>query len=175
MEKTIVVSEFVKKYDSTTDKMKLSVLKEIKSEKYIDYEIKIARMTNILQHTSFDTNGEIKFQSPAKHMLFAMAIIDMYTNLKINDNNIINDFNMLNKSGLIDVLLSVKDNSVIPTREIIECTSILNMLEDDFIANYCDLYSVIERVSTKILKQYMDIFNDVIEQLTNNKNAEDNY
>ena len=127
MEKTITVSEFVEKYEATTEKMKPVLLKEIKSEKYIGYMEKCLQMDRIIQSTNYNKDKDFHINSPMKYVLFTISMIEMYTNLKINEDDIINEFDKLNRAGLIDAIIYPTNGSeeVIPVKEIEECGELL--------------------------------------------------
>lgn len=154
MEKTITISELIERTADANEDEQFELLSQIEVEEYINYEDKVARMENIVQSTSL-LDGKVHFFTPMIPVLFTITIIDMYTNIKINNQNILAEFNLLKKTGLIDFFIS--EDGIIDDDEIAECNAILNMLKDDFTANNCGMHVLLDDKLDK-MKENIDLF-----------------
>lgn len=148
MEKTMTVKDLVQKYDAAVEKAKPIILKEIKSEKYIPYEAKIMNMGVIVNATHRKKDGSIYMNTPMQFVLFTLHIIDNYTNIKIDSTHLMDEFNMLHKSGLIDIIVHPHEwmTEIIPVSEINECAEILSMMSSDFMQNNFNLHALLREV-----------------------------
>lgn len=163
MEKTMTVKDLVQKYDAAVEKAKPIILKEIKSEKYIPYEAKIMNMGVIVNATHRKKDGSIYMNTPMQFVLFTLHIIDNYTNIKIDSTHLMDEFNMLHKSGLIDIIVHPQEGmtEIIPVSEINECAEILSMMHNDFMTNYCSMQSLFAKLSF----DSKEIMSEMMEQL----------
>lgn len=137
------VNEFVTKYKviKNEDTAKEYVEKHIKNV-YVPYEKKIDICERIINATSYIEVDGVKIykkNSPAEFMLFELNIIDLYTDIKVDFNSMLAEFNMLNEFGLIEAIASL-----IPTREYVEFNTLLDMKKDDTYQNERDLVSWFE-------------------------------
>lgn len=160
MEKTITVKELVEKYEAAVDKMKPNVLKNIKSKKYINYEDKIAAMDRVIIATHVNTEGTVRLHTPMKFVLFTVSIINMYTNILVDETKVLSEFNELHKVGLIDKLIHPKDGQevIIPLNEITECAEIMSMLGEDFMTNNYGIRALITKHMSDINKMLPEAF-----------------
>lgn len=164
MKKTLTVSELAKKYESAVDKMKPTVLKEVKSEKYIDYEDKITKMNNVIISTHVDKDTNVRVNTPMKFVLFSISVIDMYTNIQVDLKDVLKEFNMLHKVGLIDRLIhpNQEQDAIIPVNEVTECAEIMSMISEDFMVNnygvsamFNKFFIFMKEMLPNILNEYM--------------------
>lgn len=123
-----------------TDEEKLEMIRKHIKNEYIPYEKK-ANIANAIADNSYwiteklDDGTETKklhVNSVAKYMLTCIAIFDLYTDIERqkNDGKMLEDFNMLNESGVFDLLIQNIDQ-----RELKEFNMIVSMTCDDVIAN----------------------------------------
>ena len=138
----MTVKDLVQKYDAAVEKAKPTILKDIKSEKYIPYEAKIMKMGVVVNATHRKKDGSIFLNTPMQFALFTLYMIDNYTNIKIDKTHLMDEFNMLHKSGLIDIIVHPQEGmpEIIPVSEINECAEILSMMHNDFMTNYCSTH-----------------------------------
>lgn len=134
MNKKISVEEFVKGYKSiSNDKNKEMYVKKHVVDKYIPYEEKCSICSKIINASMYETIKEkkvFKQDTTSRYMLYSLQLISNYTDISINYKESLNDFNLLDKYGLIDViytLISQSEKSKIDT--------ILQMKLDDFYEN----------------------------------------
>lgn len=162
MEKIITLKELVEKIIDANDDEQFELLNQIEVQEYIEYQQKIVRMENIIQATSM-LDDKIHFTTPMIPVFFLVTIIDMYTNIKM-DNDALFDFNLLKQTGLDEFFVS-KEDGIIPYEEIEECNAILNMLKEDFVANNCSVYSYIGNELGKIKEQLNATFEPIVNTL----------
>lgn len=144
------ISAFMNAYNfRKTDEEKLEILKKHIKNEYIPYEQKAdvakAIVDNAYWKTRNNGNEEVKYlhiDSVACYMLKCMAIIDLYTDIERQkgDGKMLEDFNTLNKSGILDLIVQNIDQ-----RELREFNMILQMTEDDVIANEFENHAFITK------------------------------
>lgn len=142
--------EFVERYNNmATQQLKDRFVKEkIKITPYISIIKKEAYAQLIVNKTTFeqeayDDNGETKYRktdkirinSVAQYIQFCRAVIELYTDLEIdeNDKGFINGYDALKSSGLLDILMVGSDKAypLIPMSELNEFKTILTMKQSD--------------------------------------------
>ena len=144
------ILEFVERYNNmATQQLKDRFVKEkIKITPYISIIKKDAYAQLIVNKTTFeqeayDDNGETKYRktdkirinSVAQYIQFCRAVIELYTDLEIdeNDKGFINGYDALKSSGLLDILMVGSDKAypLIPMSELNEFKTILTMKQSD--------------------------------------------
>ena len=141
--------EFVEKYNNTANSsLKEQLLSKIKITPYVSIIKKDAYAQLIVDKTTFeqeayDDNGttkyrktdKIKVNSVAQYVQFCRAVIELYTDLEIDedDKGFIKGYDALKSSGLLDILMvgSDKDDPLIPMSELSEFKTILTMKQSD--------------------------------------------
>lgn len=167
----MTIKEFIEKYNIAKNNEKgLEIfLKEIVYlDKYVPYEKKIAICNRIIDTSYFnhefdDVGNVIKtdfhMDSTVAYLLTCLHLIQEYTNIDIDFEKNIEQFNELNKYGLIDILLNT-----IPSKELKEFQMIFNMVKDDLITNEYEIHSFIKNQISKITS----VFNDLIPYIIKN-------
>lgn len=142
------VLEFVKRYnDIATQQLKDRFIEEkIKISPYVSIIKKDTYAQLIVDKTmfkqeSYDDNGKTKYRktdkinlnSVAQYVQFCRAVIELYTNLEIEDGSFIKEYDALKSSGLLDILMvgSDKTDPLIPMNELSEFKTILTMKQSD--------------------------------------------
>lgn len=141
--------EFVEKYNNTANSsLKEQMLSKIKITPYVSIIKKDAYAQLIVDKTTFeqeayDDNGttkyrktdKIKVNSVAKYVQFCRAVIELYTDLEIDedDKGFIKGYDALKSSGLLDILMvgSDKADPLISMSELSEFKTILTMKQSD--------------------------------------------
>ena len=141
--------EFVEKYNNTANNtLKEQLLSKIKITPYVSIIKKDTYAQLIVNRTMFeqeayDDNGVTKYRktdkirvnSVAQYVQFCRAIIELYTDLEIdeNDKGFIKGYDALKSSGLLDILMvgSDKADPLIPMSELSEFKTILTMKQSD--------------------------------------------
>lgn len=132
------VKEFINKYNALeNNKLKEDFIKLNIISRYIPYENKITTCEKIIESSYYTKtvnnsveSKKIRINSPCKYMLYRLNIINNYTTMKIDFKNSLEEFNLLNKSGLISIVMEF-----ISKEELEEFDMVLDMIEKDFIAN----------------------------------------
>lgn len=141
------ILEFVEKYNNTTSSsLKEQLLSKIKITTYVSIIKKDAYAQLIVDKTTFeqeayDDNGKTKYRktdkirinSVAQYIQFCRAVIELYTDLEIEDGSFIKEYDALKSSGLLDILMvgSDKADPLIPMSELSEFKTILTMKQSD--------------------------------------------
>ena len=139
--------EFVEKYNNTANNtLKEQLLSKIKITPYVSIIKKDAYAQLIVDKTTFeqesyDDNGvtkyrktdKIRINSVAQYVQFCRAVIELYTDLEIEDGSFIKEYDALKSSGLLDILMvgSDKADPLIPMSELSEFKTILTMKQSD--------------------------------------------
>lgn len=141
--------EFVEKYnDMANNTLKEQLLSKIKITPYVSIIKKDAYAQLIVDKTTFeqeayDDNGVTKYRktdkirvnSVGQYVQFCRAVIELYTNLEIDDDDkgFIKGYDALKSSGLLDILMvgSDKTDPLIPMSELSEFKTILSMKQSD--------------------------------------------
>lgn len=128
--------------------LKEQLLSKIKITPYVSIIKKDAYAQLIVDKTTFeqesyDDNGETKYRktdkirinSVAQYVQFCRAVIELYTDLEIDDDDkgFIKGYDALKSSGLLDILMvgSDKADPLIPMSELSEFKTILTMKQSD--------------------------------------------
>ena len=142
------ILEFVERYNNMANQqLKDRFVKEkIKITPYVSIIKKDAYAQLIVDKTTFeqeayDDNGTTKYRktdkinlnSVAQYVQFCRAVIELYTNLEIEDGSFIKEYDALKSSGLLDILMvgSDKADPLIPMSELSEFKTILTMKQSD--------------------------------------------
>lgn len=141
------ILEFVEKYNNMANNtLKEQLLSKIKITPYVSIIKKDAYAQLIVNRTmfeqeSYDDNGVTKYRktdkirvnSVAQYVQFCRAVIELYTDLEIEDGSFIKEYDALKSSGLLDILMvgSDKSDPLIPMSELSEFKTILTMKQSD--------------------------------------------
>lgn len=138
--KDITFKEFIKKH-ITTD--------------YVDYVTKVVYCKNIIKASCYIKDGDREFiniNSENRYLFFVMRLIELYTDIEIDNENVVSEYDKLNKIGAIDVLISA-----IPEKEYTEFSTLLNMKMDDFRDNEYSITALLYN-----LKESLSLSEEVI-------------
>lgn len=184
------ILELVEKYNSYNNStLKESLLKDIKITPYVSIIKKDAYAQLIVDKTTFeqeayDDNGETKYRktdkirvnSVAQYVQFCRAVIELYTDLKIEDGSFIKEYDALKSSGLLDILMvgSEQRDPLIPMSELSEFKTILTMKQSDTQFNETTTQAFISKQIGRIsdlanatLTPLVDVVKNKIDSLSN--------
>lgn len=161
MEKEITLEKFVNEYTQrATDKIKEDYIRDtLNVTKYIEFAQKASIAENLVKRTTYvvDDKGNVtdtfQVNSLMRYMFFTLSVIDMYTNIIINWDNAVNEYDLLAENGLIGVLVSK-----IPEQELNEFQTIVNMVLDDIMQN--------EFTTQQFIRKEISRIEDVVKLLT---------
>ena len=152
-----------------TDEERLQFVKEYIKNEYVPFETK-ADVAKAIVDTSYwrtekiDGNKRkvLHVDSVANYMLKCMALVDLYTNIERqkNEGKMLEDFNTLNGSGILDMIIQ----SINP-RELKEFNMVLQMTQDDVIANEFENHAFISQQVERFGQLIGTALSPVIEQL----------
>ena len=157
MNKDFNVKSFVEEYEKQLmDADKAKFLKsKLKTEKYMPYADKLALAENIVKSSSYamvKEDGALKqtdriaLNSPMRYILFVMTVVDKYTNIEVNFQNIMPDFDALNFNSLIEVIFEK-----IGDKEISEFNTLVEMVLNDFMANKYEFKNYISDTLSRVV------------------------
>lgn len=184
--------EFVEKYNNTANNtLKEQLLSKIKITPYVSIIKKDAYAQLIVDKTTFeqesyDDNGETKYRktdkirvnSVAQYIQFCRAVIELYTDLEIEDGSFIKEYDALKSSGLLDILMvgSDKADPLIPMSELSEFKTILTMKQSDTQFNETTTQAFISKQIGRIsdlanatLTPLVDVVNKKFDSLSNDE------
>lgn len=166
MEKTITVDKLIENYTKlTSDKVK---------EEYLNRNIKVINNlsvavldvigTSIINASSFDKDNNIAIDSYKRYILSIFAYINNCTNIEVDSKNWTNEFDILNKYGLVEKIISM-----IPENVINDIDAVVHMKYDDLVMNYqLKRYDKISYIPESLLLGISDII-EKISEATENK------
>ena len=156
--KDIEVKDFVNKFKSlNTQAAKETYLKAVvKFINYMDFEVVQVLCDQILANSYYDKNGNIKVDTCKKYLMYIYIIFDQYTNITVHSDKWLEEFNSLNKYGLIETVCQLMPESLITTLD-----SVLKMKTDDLMTNYYEPHAFI---SNQVLK-YAPMIHGVIDKM----------
>lgn len=140
----MTVETFVKEYNMRSSlKLKDDYVKAHIVKDYLNYEEKLAICKGVVDTTSYvrvEGKKVYNVNTPAEYMHFVLRIIMAYTDIEIGkDNNMLADFNLLDKNNLIDIIIESIDKS-----EIQKMRTVLKMMKADIESNERTLVSYLE-------------------------------
>lgn len=121
------INEFVEMYEKNS---RIDIAKTIDAVPYIGIEYKRELAKLVIENCTSVVDGEIHIDSVERYMLFTIAVIAMHTNLEFSysedfDGSVIDDYDILCKSGLlVKIIDTFKDDYA-------SCQEILNMMTAD--------------------------------------------
>lgn len=154
-EKKIAILDFVKGFEKTAEHDKQKYINDnLKVIKYVPYLIKQMKAQHIIdcacwKETELANKSKRKdfsVNSPVKYLLFIRSIVELYTNLKVETEGFFEEYDMLAKNNLIDVILQH-----VPEKEIAEFQTMVNMVYDDLITNQYEGHAFIRNEVTRII------------------------
>lgn len=142
----MTVKEFLEDLNKVTGKSvkEERMKKNLNVKQYVSFVDKVNLAERVVYHSTHDFDqegnvvGDITINSISKYLLHVMGIIDMYTDLDINYNNLVEDYDLLNVNGLIQEIVTL-----IGEKEIAECQMLLDMKLGDFMQNRLSVYSFV--------------------------------
>ena len=143
------ILDFCKGYrNQPTDEAKVEYIKQnLVIRPYLPMLEKTALADRLMTATMYKYEGEgenrkrtdvVHINSIAQRVFFVKLIIEAYTNLQSTTKDFVGEYDALKQSGLYDVLLVDYEEapSLIPGREIAECTEIVELEISDIFRNY---------------------------------------
>lgn len=144
------VEKFINKYNDIlhnfSNEEAINFIKKRIITDYVEYSKKIAECKEIIKNSNYKTielNGHEKTiyykNTPNQYFSFICRLIINYTDIDILQDNVVVNYDLLNKSGLLTIILSA-----IPETELSEWTRLLEMIDSDEYENNRSLVSYID-------------------------------
>lgn len=143
------ILDFCKGYrNQPTDEAKTEYIKKNLTVKmYLPVLEKTALADRLTNATMYKHEGEgenrkrtdvVYINSIAQRVFFVKLILEAYTNLQSTTNEFVEEYDALKQSGLYDILLVDYEDapSLIPGREIAECSELVELKISDIFRNY---------------------------------------
>lgn len=173
------VKEFVEECNKVVnDSIKTSRISSyLKVKPYVNFLNKVALANRVVKRSVYDLdeNGipvSINVKSDVKYLLHVMGMIELYTDLEVNYDNILEDYDLLNQSGLlVDIIKLIGD------KEVGECQMLLDMKFADemqnklsaeaFISNQVERFGVLSgTVLAPIIESFTTAINNLAPEQT---------
>lgn len=136
---------------------------------YIPYEYKMAASRAIVRDSSYNgktPTGEDKFQldTPIRYVLFYVEVIISYTDIEVDREDILNDFNMLDENNILEQIIKYIET------DYRKFETVLSMVSDDFNTNNRTAVSFFENKINE-LYEFLKILGE--QELGKNKGVEE--
>ena len=144
--KYVSVKEFIKtiKNRASEDARRVYIEGTLAVKDYERYEVVCAICDQIIANSYFTTDGQFKVDSCKKYLLYVSALLNTYTNIRFDENDMLGDFNLLQRYGLIDVIINY-----IPEAQVTMFDSVLNMKSNDIMTNYYEPHAFVKEQLVK--------------------------
>ena len=158
-EKKITVDELIKKVETARKTKKDYPFEKHIVRNYMPYSEKEGLVKSIVRTTSYKKVEDTElYERNTLSMLFVltMKLIESYTHVSLNINDIVSDYDKLMESGIMDKLMDS-----IPESEITIIKGMLDMVRDDLEENTRSLVSFLE-TKTKAMEMAMGRFEKIL-------------
>jgi len=171
--KFVTVKEFVKALTnrSSDDARRVYLEGTLAVKDYERYEVVCAICDQIIASSYFTTDGQFKVDSCKKYLMYVSALLNTYTNIRFDENDALGDFNLLQRYGLVDVIINY-----IPDAQVAMFDSVLNLKSNDLMTNYYEPHAFVKEQVVKfapLIHKWIDSFlsmaEDVVKEIDINK------
>lgn len=150
----MTVKEFIEIY-----KADFSAIEQVEVKPYISVARKIEVIGNLLASIHF-SNNKFQINTPFVHLMLPLVVIDEYTNIDINFENVIEDYDALCEQDLIGKLIEK-----IKPKEVQEFTVLLEKSQSDMLLNNASPQSYITENVEKFSAIIGTLLSPILEQL----------
>lgn len=145
----MTIKEFCDGYNKLATQLQDKYIKDnIKIKKYVPFLTKVTYAENLTRVSMVDReSGNIHVNSAAGYLQFVRAVIELYTDLKIENPAFYEEYDMLKSSGILDKLIvgsSKEVPSLIPAGELAEFNTLCDMAKSDVMTNKATTRAFIE-------------------------------
>lgn len=171
--KYISVKEFVKtiKNRASEDARRVYIEGTLAVKDYERYEVICAICDQIIANSYFTTDGQFKVDSCKKYLLYVSALLNTYTNIRFDKNDMLGDFNLLQRYGLIDIIINY-----IPEAQVAIFDSVVNMKSNDIMTNYYEPHAFVKEQLVKFaplihgwIESFLGVTEEIIKDVDINK------
>lgn len=140
------IGKFIDEYVATKDpSAKERLAKKHVKTTYVSYAKKIDDAKRIVKHSCYDADERFMVNSPMRYMLFIICVVTNYTDLEFSKENTLEQFDLLLKHGIAEMLISIIGN------DYGSFETVLNMTFDDEYENNRSITSFTEHKMEAIL------------------------
>ena len=171
--KFVSVKEFVKALTnrSSDDARRVYLEGTLAVKDYERYEVVCAICDQIIASSYFTADGQFKVDSCKKYLMYVSALLNTYTNIRFDESDALGDFNLLQRYGLVDVIINY-----IPDAQVAMFDSVLNMKSNDLMTNYYEPHAFVREQVIKFaplihgwIDSFLSVAEDVIKEIDINK------
>lgn len=144
---------------NTSGAGKEKYIKEHIKKDYVSYADKISdceRIARACHYHEVDGKSRFRLNSPASAMMFALVMVGRYTNIELEYS--IDEYDELQKCGALGMIIGA-----IPEMEYDEYSTVMHMVEEDFVFAETDVASKMEDLKNAIgivLASYVKALSD---------------
>ena len=153
--KDITVQEFINTYNKKeSDQDKRDYIKSMVKIEYMPINTKMTLAEKIVENAYWkdvEKKDIVSVSSPVRHFLHVYTIINNYTYIHMDNKTMAEDYDYLNRDGLVVELIKAIGNDVT------EFTAIEEMTAQDFMTNHYGTQAFIQNQVTRV--------NDVLKQV----------
>lgn len=146
-------------------------------DRYISYGDKVDIVNRIIRSSCYIRVGSdeentliFKQNSPAKHMLYCLSMIEAYTDIDILFVDSISEYDMFAKDGISMMIMNK-----IPQRESTEFAMLMSMIMEDIYENERSAVGLVENTKITLGKIFDVVLEQLIEIVGNNLDDNGNY
>lgn len=166
-EKRIDLYKLVEEYNKrSSTKLKEEFLKvQVKVAPYLGYATKLFLAQNIINQTCMK-DGKVHIDSCKKYIMYIYTMIKFYTNIDIQEKDLMVQYDLLDENGLVEKILAL-----IPEKEVTTMKTILDMKLNDLMTNKYGTHAFVEEQMDRIeniSSKFSEAFAPVIDTLTEN-------
>lgn len=173
----MTIKEFCDGYNKLAIQLQDKYIKDnIRIKKYVPFLTKVTYAENLARTSMVNKEtGNIHVNSAAGYLQFVRAVIELYTDLKIENPAFYEEYDMLKSSGILDKLIvgsSKEIPSLITADELAEFNSLCDMAKSDVMTNKATTRAFIESqvdrfamLTSGILAPMLDGVKDTIANL----------
>ena len=171
--KFVSVKEFVKALTnrSSDDARRVYLEGTLAVKDYERYEVVCAICDQIIASSYFTADGQFKVDSCKKYLMYVSALLNTYTNIRFDENDALGDFNLLQRYGLVDIIINY-----IPDAQVAMFDSVLNMKSNDLITNYYEPHAFVKEQVVKFaplihgwIDSFLNMAENVVKEIDINK------
>lgn len=171
--KFVTVKEFVKALTnrSSDDARRVYLEGTLAVKEYERYEVVCAICDQIVASSYFTADGQFKVDSCKKYLMYVSALLNTYTNIRFDESDALGDFNLLQRYGLVDVIINY-----IPDAQVAMFDSVLNMKSNDLMTNYYEPHAFVREQVIKFaplihgwIDSFLSMAEDVVKEIDINK------
>ena len=167
------IKNFVESYSNfATQNLKDNYLKDnLEITTYVPFVKKVTYAASLAQNTMIDKDtGNVRVSSESNYLFFVRSIIELYTNLEIENKAFYDEYDLLNESGLLDEIMQM-----IPEKEINEFKMLCDLKREDILTNQYETHSFISNQVTRFgeligvsLKPLLEKISDQLDNMDKN-------